>query len=80
MFDFLKNKNLKIWKGHEKDITKVVYCSKIDRALSASRDTTIKLWSQSSEKHVLSLDGHDLVVTALATNSGNIFCYCGAFF
>lgn len=70
LFDFSKNKLIKSWKGHEKDITKTLYCSKLDKYVSASRDKSIKLWNLKNDAPDLVLNGHELVVTAIATDSG----------
>lgn len=78
LFDFAKNKKIKTWKGHEKDVTKVIYCSKIDRYLSSSRDKTIKMWSEANQSCEMSMQGHDLVVTCIATDPGNNFLMSGS--
>ncbi|CAF1025238.1 unnamed protein product, partial [Brachionus calyciflorus] len=78
LFDFLTNKSVKSWQGHEKDITKVLYCPKIEKYLSSSRDKTVKLWSISQEKPELDLKGHDLVVTSIAADSENRYLISGS--
>lgn len=78
LFDFSKNKKIKIWKGHENDITKVIYCSQIDRYISASRDKSIKMWQNSSENSELNMLGHELVVTSIASDPQNNFLISGS--
>ena len=63
---------MKNWKGHEKDITKVLYLHKQDRYLSCSRDKSIKMWSVSSDSHQLNMNAHELVVTGISVNTGEI--------
>ncbi len=78
LFDFNQDKLVANWQGHEKDITKVVYCVKLDKYLSASRDKYVKLWSRSDKNSQLNLLGHDMVVTALATNLENTHIITGS--
>jgi WD40 repeat protein len=62
---------LKNWKGHENDITKVIYCSHIDRYISASRDKSIKMWLNSNSNCELDMIGHELVVTCITSDPRN---------
>ncbi len=78
LFDLNKEKLVAKWQGHLKDITKVLYCARIDKYLSASRDRYVKLWARSDETSQLDLLGHDMVVTALATNSENTHIITGS--
>ena len=79
LLDFNKKKEVKKWKGHEKDITKVIYCQKIDAYLSASRDKSIKLWSLNQPRCKLDMpNGHTLVVNGLAVNTENTFVISGS--
>ena len=57
---------------------KVLYCPKIDRYLSGSRDKSIKSWSINSDKPELNMTGHDLVVTALSANQENDMLISGS--
>lgn len=78
LFDLKKEKVVKKWQGHEKDITKVLYCAKLDKYLSASRDRHVKMWSKSDENSILDMLGHDLVVTAIAVNPDNTHLISGS--
>jgi WD40 repeat protein len=79
LFDYAKKKEVKKWRGHEKDITKVLYCQKLNSYLSASRDKTIKLWSVDQPTCRLDMNnGHTLVVTSLAVNIDNTFVISGS--
>lgn len=78
LFDYVKNKKIKTWKGHVKDVTKVIYCSKIDRYLSSSRDKTIKMWSLSNSSSEMNMQGHELVVTSIASDPENNYLMSGS--
>lgn len=78
LFDFVKNKKIKTWIGHEKDVTNVIYCKKIDRYLSSSRDKTIKMWNISDSNCEMNMQGHELVVTSIATDPENNLLISGS--
>lgn len=56
----------------------MIYCPRIDRYLSASRDKTIKYWSINSDLPEFNLLSHDLVVTALSSNKENDMLMSGS--
>ncbi len=78
LFDLKNEKVVAKWQGHEKDITKVLYRSKLDKYISASRDRYVKLWTRSDKNSKLNLLGHDMVVTALAINLDNTHIISGS--
>ncbi len=56
----------------------MIYCNKIDRYLSSSRDKTIKMWSDTNHNYEMNMQGHDLVVTSIASDPGNQFLMSGS--
>ena len=61
---------LERWHGHEKGVLRVLPMPQLKGAVSASRDTSIRLWRRGSPEAVQVLRGHELAVTALALNGG----------
>ena len=57
---------------------KVIYCPRVGRYLSGSRDKTIKYWNVDSDTPEYNLVSHDLVVTALASNRENDMLISGS--
>ncbi|RNA38961.1 WD repeat-containing 31 isoform X1, partial [Brachionus plicatilis] len=78
LFDYVKGETVKVWNGHEKDITRSIYCPRIDRYLSCSRDKTIKLWNSLGPKPELDLHGHELVVTTISVDNENMNLISGS--
>jgi WD40 repeat protein len=72
------------WSGHEKDVTKVIYCHRIDKYVSGSRDKSVKVWQPTStgstkqNKCLLNMVGHDMVVTALTASPDNSHLISGS--
>lgn len=65
------------WAGHPKSVTGVATAAWLDGAISASRDTTVRIWRRGTLlAPTATLVGHDLTVSALAvsaTQAGRIF-------
>lgn len=55
-----------------------MYCARIDRYVSASRDKTIRMWSLSNEKAEMTVNAHDLVVTTVAADPDNKLIVSGS--
>lgn len=54
------------WRGHERGVNRVVAVPHIEGALSASRDTTVRLWKPGSQEAAATLRGHELGVSSIA--------------
>lgn len=65
-YDYSSGAAVNSWRGHSRDVTKVIWCLPMACAFSASRDTTAKMWRRGSPHAVATFSNHDLVVTGLA--------------
>ena len=53
------------WCGHDKGVNRVIAAPHVGGALSASRDTTVKLWKANEDTAALTLKKHELSVQAI---------------
>ncbi|XP_031560881.1 WD repeat-containing protein 31-like [Actinia tenebrosa] len=67
------------WRGHDKEITKVVV-SKEEIVYSSSRDKNIKLWKigDGSSSEITTYEGHKLVVTGIDLNTDETMLFSGS--
>lgn len=62
------------WVGHPKSVTRLASAAWLNGVVSASRDTSIRVWHRGSPSApAAKLDGHDLTVSALAISDS----HCG---
>ena len=50
------------WRGHEKGISRVLSAPRLGGAVTASRDTTVRIWRRGSAEAAAVLQGHELLL------------------
>ncbi|KAL3870723.1 hypothetical protein ACJMK2_038767, partial [Sinanodonta woodiana] len=78
LYDYQNCKVIDLWKGHEREVTKVCYGAACQGIFSASRDKTIKLWQRGNPNYTREFYGHDLVVMAVHINKDNSLLCSGS--
>lgn len=69
---------LERWAGHRKSATAVKYLRRAEAAVTASRDTTVKLWRRGAAEPLASLEGHAMAVNALAVSADERLAVSGS--
>ncbi|XP_070581975.1 WD repeat-containing protein 31-like [Ptychodera flava] len=79
-YNWLENKVQQKWIGHDRDVTRVVYGSKVNGVFSASRDRTVYLWQCGGAQNtpIRKYQGHDLVVMGTTINPDNTLLCTGS--
>lgn len=76
--DWRGGRVLQTWRGHERGVNRVLALPSIDGAISASRDTTVKLWKRGEATAAATLTGHELGVSAIAAADDGLLALSGS--
>ncbi|XXQ38995.1 WD domain, G-beta repeat [Plasmodiophora brassicae] len=78
-FNWAEDRLLDRWKGHTSSVSKVLYANQLRRAISCSRDRSIRVWRAGQADAVSTVaDAHRLPVTGLTINPEQTFVCSGA--
>lgn len=75
--DWRTGRVVRRWRGHEKGVNRVLAAPRTGGAVSASRDTTVRLWSAADEPLAV-LRGHELSVSAIALSEDGRSLFSGS--
>eukprot|EP00966_Prymnesium_polylepis_P096357 2232905-Prymnesium_polylepis.2 len=67
--DWQQGSVLQTWRGHKKGVNRVLPAPRLDGAVSAGRDTLIKVWRRGQPEAVGELSGHKLSISAIALSA-----------
>lgn len=66
------------FKGHQKKITSVILHPNCETIISASQDTTVRLWQKDTESARQIINIHDKAVTDISLHPSGDFVLCGS--
>lgn len=78
IWDLLTGKQLRTFKGHKSNVTKIKYTSDGKYLLSGSMDNTLKLWNTETGKEIKNFTGHSDVIEAITFSPDDKYILSGS--